>query len=163
MFSQKRGFALIEILVAVVIIGILVSIVLVSFFDVREKARDTKRKAELFQFGRILTFSCYLPDGGEGTYDFKQLAQELLNKYPNHREVLSNMPKDPKTGTESESKYFYIVNTDGTQCAVFANLENPNEPVTLSITTPAPGGGNGVFRADSPGWNGTPLFVQYSN
>jgi len=158
-----RGFTLVEILVVIAIIGILSSVILVSFSGVREKARDARRKLEISEIGKFLTMSCYLPDGGVGEYDLIPLAQEILNKYPQYSNFLSGVSKDPKSGTETESKYIYIVNTDGTKCAVYANLENNQEPVTLPITVPTPGGGSGVLKADSPGWNGTPLYFQVSS
>lgn len=162
---QKRGFTLVEEIIVIAIIGILAMIILVSLFGVRGKARDTRRKTEISQIGRFLMSSCYSPEMEEGEYgyDLVLLADELINKYPQYSEQLSKVPKDPKTGTESESKYYYIVSPDGKKCGLYANLENPEEPVTLSITEPTPGGGIGVFRASSPGWNGTPLYFQYSN
>ena len=161
--NYLTGFTLVETLVVIAIIGIIISIVLVSLSGVRPKARDTKRKVEISQIGRFLILTCYLPDGGEGEYDLIPLAEEILNKYPQYSKFLSQVPKDPKTGTETESRYIYIVNADGSKCALYANLENPDEPVTLTITVPTPGGGKGVLKAASPGWNGTPLYYQYSN
>ena len=78
------------------------------------------------------------------------------------KKYLSEIPKDPKTGTETESKYIYIVNIES-KCAIYANLEHADTPVTLSITTPTPGGGTGVLKAETSGWNGTDLYFQYSN
>ena len=161
--SPMWGFTLIETIVVIAIIGILSSIILVSLFGARNKARDVKRKTEISQIGRFLTVSCYLPDGGEGEYDLVPLANEILSKYPQYSKFLSNIPRDPKTGSETESKYIYTVNTNGTKCALYANLENAAEPVTLTITVPTPGGGTGVLKAESSGWNGTPLYFQFSN
>ena len=158
-----NGFTLVEILVVITIIGIMSSIILVFLFIPRAKARDAKRKTEISQIGRFLTMSCYLPDSGEGEYDLVPLANEIISKYPQYGEFLSEIPRDPKTGTEAESKYIYIVDANGKKCALYANLENSNEPVTLTITVPTPGGGKGVLKADSPGWNGTDIYYQYSN
>jgi len=158
-----RGFTLIETLVVIAIIGILASIILVSFSNVRERARDVRRKMEISTIGRFLMTSCYLPDGGAGEYDLIPLSQEILSKYPQYSQHLSQVPKDPKTGTATESRYIYTVSADGKKCALYGNLENNGEPITLSITAPTPGGGTGVLRASSPGWNGTPIFFQISN
>ena len=160
---KLRGFTLVETLVVIAVIAIIATIVLVSLSSVRYKARDTKRKSEISQIGRFLTLSCYLPDDGEGEYDLIPLAEEIVIKNPQYSRFLSRVPQDPKTGSDTESKYIYIVNTDGSKCALYANLENPDEKVTLTITVPTPGGGKGVFKAGSPGWNGTSLYYQYSN
>ena len=164
---KLRGFTLVETLVVIAVIAIIATIVLVSLSSVRYKARDTKRKSEISQIGRFLTLSCYLPDDGEGEYDREYdlipLAEEIMSKNPQYSRFLSHVPQDPKTGSDTESKYIYIVNSDGSKCALYANLENPDEKVTLTITVPTPGGGKGVFKAADPGWNGTSLYYQYSN
>ena len=45
----ERGFTLIELLIVIVIIGILMSVLLVSYQGTRRTARDGKRKADLEQ------------------------------------------------------------------------------------------------------------------
>ncbi len=161
--AKKSGFTLIEIIIVIAVISILSSMTLVTLFGAREKARDARRKSEIAQIGKFLTLSCYLPDGGAGEYDLILFTDEILEKYPQYGKFLSNIPKDPKSGTETESRYVYIVNESGKGCALYANLENANELATLDITVPTPGGGTGIFKADSPGWNGTPVYFQVSN
>jgi len=160
---KKKGFTLIETLVVVAIIGIIVTIVSISLLGARNKARDIKRKAEISQIGRLLVMSCYLPDSGAGDYDLLPIAQEVMAKNPQYNQYIKNIPKDPKTGSNTESGYRYIVNEGASKCALYANLENEKEPITLQIIIPTPKGGTGVFRADSNGWNGTPFYFQYSN
>ncbi|MBD3282639.1 MAG: prepilin-type N-terminal cleavage/methylation domain-containing protein [Candidatus Portnoybacteria bacterium] len=159
---KKRGFSLIEILVVIAIIGIIASIVMVSLFNARDKARDTKRKTDISQIGRFLTISCYLPSQGGGEYDLIDLADELIEKYPKYEKYIKKIPRDPRSGNNEESKYYYIVNEDGDKCALYANLENENEETDLEINEPTAKGGTGVFEGD-PGWNGTSLYFQYSN
>lgn len=161
---RKQGFSLIELLVAVAIIGIIATLVSVSLFSSLKKARDAKRKSDLAQIGRILSAGCYMPNAGPGEYDLIVLMEELKNKYPQYANFISQTPKDPKSGTASESFYRYVVIEDGTKCVLYANLENINEPVTITgITAPTAGGGTGVLQASSPGWNGTDKYFQISN
>lgn len=160
---KKKGFTLIEILVVIAIIGILSVVVLASLNRGTSQTRDTKRKVEITQIGRLLTGSCYLPNAGIGEYDIMTLVPELSAKYPQFINNISQIPKDPLSGSNSLSRYLYIVNGSN-QCAVYANLENQSELVTLNnISSPTPGGGTGVFVNSSIGWNGSTKYFQVSN
>jgi prepilin-type N-terminal cleavage/methylation domain-containing protein len=159
---KRKGFTLIETLVVIAIIGIIASIILISLVSVRNKARDVKRKAEISQIARFLTASCYLPDEGGGDYDLLPIAEELIAKNPQYSQYIKTIPKDPKSGNDTQSGYRYIVSDDGVRCALYANLENSKEPITLSIVEPTPKGGSGVFKGAN-GPNGTDLYFQYSN
>ncbi len=169
--SQNSGFTLIETLVVIAIIGILASFVLVGLLGARNRAFDVRRKAEISQIGKFLTQDCYLPvmEVGDYGYDFvllaEELAEELSEKYPQYEKQLSTIPRDPTSGTEAKSMYFYIVNEEGTKCAIYANLQNSKEPITLpDISEPMSGGGKGVFEwPGGPAWNGTDFYFQYSN
>lgn len=159
---MRRGFTLIEILIVVAIIVILASIVLVAVNDARHKGGDARRKIEVSQFGRLATASCYVPNAGPGEYDLAVLASELRAKYPQYANIAASLPHDPSTGNDSVTNYRYIVNGTG-QCALYANLENTKESVTIpSINAPSPGGGTGVFQG-SVGWNGSDKYFQVSN
>jgi hypothetical protein len=107
---------------------------------------------------------CYLPDSGAGEYDLAVLVPELKIKFPQYANQITEIPHDPKTGSQTQTNYRYVISEDGTRCAVYANLEKETEPVTLpNISEPTPGGGKGVFQAASEGWNGTTKFYQVSN
>lgn len=161
---EKRGFSLIEILVVITIIGILSSIIFVSLGPVTKKARDVKRKADLSQIGRFLAASsCYLPSTGAGDYDILSLIDELKTKYPQYASFASQAPKDPRSGTNLQAFYRYAVSDGGANCALYANLEKDDEPITLpNLTAPTPGGGMGVLQSVVVGWNGTNKYFQIS-
>jgi prepilin-type N-terminal cleavage/methylation domain-containing protein len=161
---MRKGFTLVEILVSIAIIGILAVIVLVALNTTTDKARDTRRKAELSQIGHLIAGGgCYVPDAGAGDYDLADLVAELKAKYPQYAGALQNIPHDPTSATDTKTNYRYTVTADK-KCALYANLENTSEPVTLpSLTAPTPAGGTGVFEGTAAGVNGTHIFYQVSN
>lgn len=163
MIKNKSGFTLIEILITIAIVGVLASISVVYLAGSRNKARDTKRKSDLAQIGRFLSLSCYTPQAGAGDYDLADLAAELAVTYPQYQSFLNNIPHDPKSGSDAQTFYRYIVD-DQNRCALYANLEYEQEPVTLEeLSAPTPGGGQGVLISPTEGWNGTNLYFQFSN
>jgi prepilin-type N-terminal cleavage/methylation domain-containing protein len=163
MLRIKRGFSLVEILVVIGIIGVLATLGVVVLGGARNKARDAKRMNDLNQLGRFLTFGCVMPAAGAGEYDLNQLLEEYRNKYPQYANQIPGNIKDPKTGTEENSNYKYIVD-DNNRCVLYANLENEEQAVSLSgISSPTVGGGKGIFAAETAGWNGSKKYFQISN
>ena len=160
----KNGFTLIELLVVIAIIGLLVTASVVFLTPALKKGRDAKRKNDLAQIGRFLSLSCYLPEAGEGEYDLTQLLTEFKTKNPQYNNFLPKTPRDPAKGNDAQSYYYYKVTADGKKCALYANLENDAETVTLpAISSPTPGGGTGIFKAGAIGWNQTNKYFQFSN
>lgn len=149
----------------VAIIGVMAAIILVATAGARNRARDVRRKAELTQIGRFLSASaCYIPNAGAGDYDLADLVDELRAKSPQYASFVSQVPRDPKSGSDVKINYRYQVSAVSDKCVLYANLENSNEPVTIpSISQPTPGAGTGVLQAQNEGWNGTNRYFQISN
>lgn len=159
---SRRGFTLVELLIVIAIIAVLSTMVFFFVSGSGVKARDAQRKAEVADIGRALLISCYIPAAGPGIYDLGQLYPELVSKYPKITDYILQVPRDPK-GNNSTTLYMYSVNA-GKKCAVYANLENNNEPVTLpGASQPGPGGGTGVLDAGISGWNGSSKYFQVAN
>lgn len=172
--GDKSGFTLIEIMVVIGVIGVLATIAFVALGRTTTKAKDTKRKAEIHQMGRLLQFGCpprlasgeagRAPQGGVLDIDLLDYANELAAQNPQYASFLNNVPRDPRSGSNAQSGYRYIISSNGQKCAIYANFENPDEPITISnITEPTAGGGTGVLQASTTGPNGTNRYYQFSN
>lgn len=94
--SMRRGFTLIEVLVAVTIVAVLVSIGVVSYGSVNKRSRDAKRKGDAEQLRSALEMYRadigYYPNTGSGSWaDASGLSTVLVATY------LPAIPSDPKT------------------------------------------------------------------
>lgn len=164
--DKTKGFTLLEILIAIGIIALFATIAFVALSGTRRGAGDTRRKADLNTLGRFLGSAGqgvgnYLPSGiaTEGDLQILIDAAEAQAGFNLFRQE----PRDP-AAVPGESGYRYIIS--GGDVVVFANLEDPDDEVTLSITEPTPAGGTGVFQGTgmwAQGWNGTDKYYQVSN
>ena len=85
---SKKGFTLIELLVVIAIIGILASIVLVSFPGATKKAKDSRIVGAIAQARTVMTY-VYANDGNYDTLSETTPADEMV---PVNDEVNANAP-----------------------------------------------------------------------
>ena len=99
-----KGFTLIELLVVIVIIGILMSVLLVSYQGTRKTARNGKRKADLEQIRSALQL--YHADCGEYPPSASvSFGSSLISSCPGPSVTyMTELPQDPLYST-FEYKY----------------------------------------------------------
>ena len=93
---MRRGFTLIEVLVAATIIAVLISIGVVSYGSVNRRSRDAKRKGDVEQMRSALEMyradTGYYPNAGSGSWaNTSGLSTVLVSTY------LPAIPSDPKS------------------------------------------------------------------
>lgn len=115
--QNKKGFTLIELLIVIAIIGLLATLAIVSLTTAQQKARDTKRVADLKQLQNAVEL--YYSENS--TYPVSAAATwasfgTSISSY------ITNIPQDPtNTGT---SVYSYASNNTNTEYVIKAQLEN---------------------------------------
>lgn len=115
----NKGFTLIELLVVISIIGVLATLVLVSYTHAQKQARDTQRRSDLIQYRNGLqnyavSYGGFYPIHSEA-YDavsFCNAGGELGN-------YLSTCPRDP----DQNKTYWYISSPDGLTYTLYADIE----------------------------------------
>ena len=113
----RDGFTLIELLVVIAIIALLSSVALIAFMTARQKARDTKRLADMTQMnnGLELYFANFrgYPTSPNGI-PTALLTSGLANKLPTAPSPADGTcagvayPNPPVPGTVYGSSYYYV-------------------------------------------------------
>jgi len=159
----QSGVSLTGIIIALIIVGFVAFYMIGSLFSGTGEVRDRERKEDLNKFQYILKEACYFPPKGAGEYDLAEVFAGIKASAPQYGNVFKSIPFDPARGSEKRTNYIYTVSLDGRRCSVFVNLENENEPVTLTIQFPTPGSGTGVIESKVKGVNGSHKYYQVSN
>lgn len=127
---KKKGFTLIELLVVIAIIGVLSTILMVSFSGIRERNRDAKRKADLLEIKTALEL--YRSDKGfypvstgtapAGNVLFPNCGQDFVDSTAGTI-YMKKVPCDPKTGV----RYVYVSSSPYSQYTLKACIENTRD------------------------------------
>lgn len=142
------GFTLLELLIAMAILGILTSFLFTTYSSTQKKARDAQRKSDLREIQEALEM--YLND--KGLYPASSNGQIvgcgacnslpsvcLWDNQPEFRDTvpancgaiyMKKLPKDPL----SAQNYYYWVSTDQKSYKLYACLENTRDS---KIITPS--------------------------
>lgn len=120
---KKNGFTLIELLVVMILIGILATVGLGSYFTALTKGRDAKRKQDLEQIQRALELF-YNDNGRYPT--FGEFPDPGVTWSTGETIYIKLLPTDPKSPT-----YTYVYSPQGgpppTGYLLYARLENPED------------------------------------
>ena len=108
-WAAKNGFTIIELLVTIAVIGILVTITVVSYNGIQQRSRDSERGSDITQIkvaiDKYHAEQSGYPDacsGGDNTDCPASSLASILSPY------LSAIPHDPRNTADSITDYRYI-------------------------------------------------------
>jgi len=116
---SKKGFTIIELIVAIVVIGILVTIMIVSYSGIQQRSRDSQRGSDITKIK--IAIEKYHSDKGQypavcsaddTDCPASTLAGVLVSTY------IAAIPHDPRNTADSATDYRYI-----------RGAVNPDDPV----------------------------------
>lgn len=113
--NESKGFTIIELIVVMVVIGILVTIMIVSYSGIQQRSRDATRDSDITQLKIAIekyhADESQYPDvcsGGDGSACAASSLATALNPY------LKSIPHDPKNTADSSTDYRYVRGTPST-------------------------------------------------
>lgn len=128
--SLIKGFTLVELLVVIAIIGILSSMVYVSFGQARAQTRDDIRQSDLKQLQLAIELykaqNGVYPSRGCGATNwvgpgpgstYSACTEYIEGLVPDY---ISQLPVDPRQGDENDHGYLYNTNADDTAYKLIA-------------------------------------------
>lgn len=144
MKCTKKGFTLVELLIAISIVAILALIGLVSFRQVLQNSRDSRRLSDIRQIQSALeeynADQHFYPVKGssceKGTF---RIGCSLTDSTGN-KKYIDTVPSDP-TGPQ------YLYEPSGATYCLYAEMENPQNGFSLSSCTDFP---NYNFEGTTP-------------
>jgi len=144
--NKSKGFTIVELLIVIVVIGILATLVIVTFTGIQQKARDSKRKTDVGAVQAALE-SYY---SSNNTYPTLAHLQDSTWLKTNLKGFDPSALQDPKGaagstvgGSASSTQYGYVVTADTgtvdapTTCDDTPGVNNPctNFKITADLET----------------------------
>ena len=127
--TQRKGFTLLELLVAMIIMAILASLIIGNLNSSLIKGRDSQRKNDLAEMQRALEFYYQDNNGYPTTAQLNSTTTRLTG--PNGKVYMYKLPTDPKSGMGYT--YTYVpdeVNSPPTYYYLYSALENSQDTGT---------------------------------
>ena len=118
--KKVKGFTLIELLIVIAIIGVLSALLMANFIGVRQRARDSQRKADLRQIQSALELYRSDLSSYQTTASFPACNLSLISGGTTY---MQKVPCDP-TNT---SPFVYSYSSGGTTYTLYACLENGSD------------------------------------
>lgn len=148
--NKSKGYTLIELVVAIGIIGVLAAFLFASYSRSQAKARDARRKADIGTIG--VSLEAYFND-----YNAYPEALNFGGQFADNGQVyMKELPQDPKPGqsycyTAGEDLLSYTMGADyettmeGTRCAAVGSTPAPTAgptagPTPTAVPTATPSG-----------------------
>lgn len=95
--KRQSGFTIVELLIVIVVIGILATLVIVTFSGIQQKARDTKRKTDINAIDSHV--EAYYANGGN--YPTLAAVNDATWRSTNMKGLDPNALQDPKGSTQA--------------------------------------------------------------
>lgn len=127
MFSEKKGFTLLELLVVITIIALLSGVLWVNFATSIVKGRDSRRKQDLESISKALEL--YYHDNKAYPSTLPDWGESLIHTSDSRVVYMAKLPNDPS----SSRSYCYESDETGSYYSLYANLENRNDPKIIII------------------------------
>lgn len=128
---MKKGFTLIEVLVAATIIAVLAAVGFASYSKVNQKSRDSKRKSDIEQLRSAVEMyradNGFYPNAGTGSWtNASDLSTTLVSTY------MPAIPSDPKA---AQTYRYMATNVSGGNyygycLSALLESENPSDTCT---------------------------------
>ena len=119
---MRKGFTLIELLIVIAIIGLLATLAIVSLTTAQQKARDTKRVADVKQLQNAVEL--YYSENAVYPLNTAAVNATWATFGAAIADYITNVPIDPDNDDAALAVYTYGANTAGTEYFIAALLED---------------------------------------